>query len=65
MVDLARGHSCIAKVFLGAVGGVQAAAGGNAVGGVIHAAEPTGVVIHAAATQLHLKDNYIYFERQS
>lgn len=64
MVDLARGHSCIAKVFLVAVRGVQAAAGGNSVGWIIHAAQPTGVVVHSTATQLDLKETHIYFGRQ-
>lgn len=64
MVDLARGHGCIAKVLLVAVRGVQAAAGGNAIGWVIHTAKPTGVVIHPTATQLDKKENNIYFERQ-
>lgn len=52
VVDLARGHGGIAQVPWVAVRGVQAAAGGNAVGWVIHAAKPTGVVIHATAAQL-------------
>lgn len=52
MEDLARGYSSVAEVFDGAVGGVEAAAGGNAVGWVIHTGQPAGVVIHSAATQL-------------
>lgn len=64
VVDLARGHSCIAKVFLVAVRGVQAAAGGNSVGWVIHTAQPSGVVVHSAAPQLDLEESHIYFERQ-
>lgn len=64
VVDLARGHSCIAKVLLVAVRGVQAAAGWNSVGWVIHTAQPTGVVVHSTATQLDLKENHIYFDRQ-
>lgn len=64
MVDLARGHGCIAKVFLVAVRGVQAAAGGNSIGRVIHTAQPTGVVVHATAAQLDLKENPTYFESQ-
>lgn len=64
MVDLARGHGCVAKVLFGAVGGVQAAAGGNAVGWVIHTAEPAGVVVHPTATQLGREENHIPFERQ-
>lgn len=64
MVDLARGHACIAKVHLVAVGGVEAAAGGNAVGGVVHTARPAGVVIHPTATQLDLKEKHVSFETQ-
>lgn len=51
-VDLAGGQSCVAEFIRVAVGGVEAAAGRNAVGGVIHTAKPTGVVIHTTATQL-------------
>lgn len=52
VVDLARGYGRIAQVFRVAVGRVEAAAGRDAVGWVIHTAEPTGVVIHATAAQL-------------
>lgn len=52
VVDLARGCGGIAEVFWVAVRGVQAAAGRNAIGWVIHTAKPTGVVIHATTTQL-------------
>lgn len=64
MVNLVRGHGCVAKVLFGAVRGVQAAAGGNAVGWVIHTAKPTGVVVHPTATQLGVKEKHIRFERQ-
>lgn len=54
MVDLARGEGGVAEDVWVAVGGVEAAAGRDAVGRVIHTAEPTGVVIHATAAQLEI-----------
>lgn len=52
VVHLARGDSCIAEVFGVAVRGVKAAAGRDAIGWIKHTAKPTGVVVHATATQL-------------
>lgn len=52
VVNLARGYGCIAEVFRVAVRGVEAAGGGDATGSVVHAAEPAGVVVDAAAAQL-------------
>jgi len=60
VVDLARGESCVTEVVRVAVGGVEAAAGRNAVGRVIHTAEPTGVVVHAAAAQLERGGGYVF-----
>lgn len=54
MVDFAWSYSCIAEVFWVAVRGVEAAAGRNAVGWVIHTGKPTGVVIHSTTTQLEM-----------
>lgn len=51
MVDLVWGYSGVAEVVQAAVGGVHAAAGGNAIGWVIHTGQPAGVVIHSTATQ--------------
>lgn len=52
MVNLAGGHGGVAEVFRVAVGQVEAAGGGNAIGRVIDAAGPAGVVVYAAAAQL-------------
>lgn len=52
VVNLAGGHGGVAEVFGVAVGRVDAAGGGNAVGRVIDAAGPAGVVVDAAAAQL-------------
>lgn len=55
VVNLARGYGCIAEVFGVAVGGVEAAGSRDAAGSVVHAAEPAGVVVDAAAAQLELR----------
>lgn len=52
VVNLAGGHGGVAEVFRVAVGQVEAAGGGNAIGRVIDAAGPAGVVVDAAAAQL-------------
>lgn len=52
MVNLAGGHGGVAEVFRVAVGRVEAAGGGNAIGRVIGAVEPAGVVVDTAAAQL-------------
>lgn len=52
VVDLAGGHGGVAEVFRVAVGQVEAAGGGDAIGRVVDAAGPAGVVVHAAAAQL-------------
>lgn len=55
VVNLAWGYGCIAEVFGVAVRGVEAAGSGDAIGSVVHAAEPAGVVVDAAAAQLELR----------
>lgn len=52
VVNLAGGHGGVAEVFGVAVGQVEAAGGGDAIGRVIDAAGPAGVVVDAAAAQL-------------
>lgn len=52
VVNLAGGHGGVAQVLGVAVGRVDAAGGGNAVGWVVDAAGPAGVVVDAAAAQL-------------
>lgn len=52
VVNLAGGHGGVAEIFGVAVGRVDAAGGGNAIGRVIDAAGPAGVVVDAAAAQL-------------
>lgn len=52
VVNLARGYGRIAEVFGVAVRGVEAAGSRDATGSVVHAAEPAGVVVDAAAAQL-------------
>lgn len=61
MVDFVRSDGGVAEVFWVAVGGVEATAGGDTVGGIIHTGKPTGVVVHATATQLqtHRKKEYL------
>lgn len=52
VVDLAGGHGGVAQVLGVAVGQVEAAGGGDAIGRVVDAAGPAGVVVDAAAAQL-------------
>lgn len=52
VVNLAGGQGGVAEVVGVAVGRVDAAGGGNAVGRVVDAAGPAGVVVDAAAAQL-------------